>query len=255
MNPTLSRSALFYPFHLCAPRTLETLLARYQVIHFRDYMALRLTPLAGTLAYQDRMGDGYPDLVKAGRLVQGHHVSGALDKTATEAVERDLADPLWRSLFHEALANDRRFQRGLFDLTHSMRIGQSLVAGPAALLRLLESNRVQSPVTVARIQYLAGPSLTVEQAYEFEYGLAMLKTSAAQFHTIRLAQAQALQPVTDSYAHYLLLTQTLRRDAVDIGNDYIDSSTGQPTPHQSVGFPQGLGIDSPEPPNPDEMTA
>ena len=234
MTPTLSRSALFHPFHLCAPQTLKALLSLYQTIHFRDYMALRLTSMAGTTAYQDRMGDSYPDLVETGRLVQGHRVSGPLDQAALDAVNRDLADPDWRTVFHEALSNDRRFQRGLFDLTHSMRIGQSLVPGPAALLRLLESSRALYPCAVTRIQRLAGQALTLEEAYEFEYGMALLKTSASQVHTIRLARAHDLLPVTDSHSHHTLLGHTLRRDNVDLGNAYIDSSIRQPASRNSV---------------------
>jgi hypothetical protein len=141
MNALSSRNALFHPFHLCAPHTLEALLARYDAVHFRDYMALRLTPLMGTMAYQDRMGDEHPMLVTSGRLVQGYPVSGPLDETAAAAIDRDLSDSRWRTLFHDGLRNDRRFQRGLFDLTHAMRIGSSLVPGPAALLRLLEPDR------------------------------------------------------------------------------------------------------------------
>ena len=36
--------ALYYPFHLCHERTLERLLKEYSVVHFRDFMALQLTP-------------------------------------------------------------------------------------------------------------------------------------------------------------------------------------------------------------------
>jgi hypothetical protein len=75
----------------------------------------------------------------------------------------------------------------------------------------------------------------LEEAYEFEYGLALLKTSAAQVYTVRLAQTHDLLPVTDSHWHYTLLNQTLRRDARNIGNDYIDSSIKEPAPDQSVG--------------------
>ncbi|MBI4002950.1 MAG: hypothetical protein HY348_14365 [Nitrospira defluvii] len=235
MNPTLSRSALFYPFHLCAPRTLEALLARYQSIHFRDYMALRLTPLMGTMAYQDRMGDDHPTLVEAGRLVQGYPVSGPLNPAATAAVDRDLGDPCWRALFHEAMRSDRRFQRGLFDLTHAMRIGQALVPGPAALLRLLEANRADSPCSVALLQGLARPSLTLEEAYAFEYGLALLKTAAAQVYTIRLAQQHDLLPVTDSHSHFALLSHALAREGLDLGNDYVGMATGHLAPHHTIG--------------------
>lgn len=237
MNPTPSRNALFYPFHLCAPRTLEVLLARYHSIHFRDYMALRLTPLMGTMAYQDRMGDDHPTLVTAGRLVQGYNVSGPLDQAATAAVDRDLGDVRWRGLFHEAMQHDRRFQRGLFDLTHAMRIGQALVPGPAALLRLLEASRAGSPCTVALVQGLARPTLTLEEAYEFEYGLALLKTAAAQLYTIRLARQHGLVPVTDSHSHLALLSHTLAREDLDLDNEYV----GMPTAHSVQ-------------PSPDEMT-
>lgn len=211
------------------------MLARYQSIHFRDYMALRLTPLMGTMAYQDRMGDDHPTLVESGRLVQGYSVSGPLDPCARAAVDRDLGDPRWRALFHEALRNNRRFQRGLFELTHAMRIGPALVPGPAALLRLLEADRAESPCTVAMVQGLARPSLTLEEAYEFEYGLALLKTSAAQVYTIRLAEEQQLLPVTDSHSHYALLNQTLMREGLDLGNACIGITTEHEAPHHTLG--------------------
>ncbi|MFO0730410.1 MAG: hypothetical protein U0361_05340 [Nitrospiraceae bacterium] len=102
-------------------------------------MALRLTPLTGLTAYQDRMGDNHPELVTAGRIVQGHAVGDILDKEAVAWIDRTLADEQWRRRWHDALATDRRFQRGLFDLTHAMRIGQHTVPGPAALLRLLDA--------------------------------------------------------------------------------------------------------------------
>ena len=141
------RHALFYPFHLCAPGTLEYLLEHYGSLHFRDYMALRLTPFMGTTAYQDRMGDEHPDLVSNGRIVQGYAVSGPLDDTAVAEIDRDFSDPAWRGLFHAGLQADRRFQRGLFDLTHAMRIGSTPVPGPAALLRLLEPQRATGVVS------------------------------------------------------------------------------------------------------------
>ena len=222
------------------------MLARYHSIHFRDYMALRLTPLMGTMAYQDRMGDDHPTLLESGRLVQGYPVSGSLDQAARDAVDRDLGDARWRTLFHEALRNDRRFQRGLFDLTHAMRIGQALVPGPAALLRLLEMDRADSSCTVAIVQGLARPTLTLEEAYEFEYGLALLKTSAAQVYTIRLAQDRDLLPVTDSHSHYALLSQTLMREGLDLGNASIDMATGMESAHHAIGSPTTVsneGID------------
>ena len=228
MNASSSRNALFHPFHLCAPHTLEALLARYDTVHFRDYMALRLTPLMGTTAYQDRMGDEHPTLVTSGRLVQGYPVSGPLDETAAAGIDRDLSDSYWRTLFHDGLRNDRRFQRGLFDLTHAMRIGSSLVPGPAALLRLLEPDRAAVFSTVALVQRLAKPPLTLEEAYQFEYGLALLKTAAAQVYTIRLARAHNLVPVTDSHTHHVLLSRTLARERIDLAHESIGASVEAP---------------------------
>src|SRR5690348_522434 len=60
-------AALYYPFHLCHQRTLERLLEKHTAVHFRDYMALQLTAMAGLTAYADRMGDQHPDLVRLGR--------------------------------------------------------------------------------------------------------------------------------------------------------------------------------------------
>lgn len=221
MTSSPIRNALFYPFHLCAPDTLDYLLAHYGAIHFRDYMALRLTPFMGTTAYQDRMGDGHPDLVISGRIVQGHPVSGPLDDAAIAEINRDCADPQWRTLFHAGLQEDRRFQRGLFDLTHSMRIGSALVPGPAALLQLLEPQRASERWTVALVQQLARSSATLEEAYRFEYGLALLKTAAAQVYTRRLAYAHGLVPVTDSKTHHALLSRSMAREGVELPNDYI----------------------------------
>ena len=108
-------NALYYPFHLCHERTLEHLLKEYTIVHFRDFMALQLTPFMGTTAFPDRMGDYYPQLLEAGRIIQGHNVSGTLPPDVIAAVNHDLADPTWRSIFHEALSDDYRFQGTLFD--------------------------------------------------------------------------------------------------------------------------------------------
>ncbi|MGH8647498.1 MAG: hypothetical protein ACREX4_24785, partial [Gammaproteobacteria bacterium] len=149
-----SRHALYYPFHLCHERTLQRLLADYSSLHFRDYMALQVTAMSGTTAYMDRMGNAHPELVASGRIVQGYSVSGPLDGDATTAVSRDLADETWRSEFHASLASDRRFQRGLFNLTHGVRIGTDTVPGPAALLRLVEASRQHRPYSVQELQRL-----------------------------------------------------------------------------------------------------
>jgi hypothetical protein len=212
MMTETKRSAIYYPFHLCHEQTLARLLNDYASVHFRDYMALQLTKMSGTTAYADRMGDAHKDLVESGRIVQGHSVSGPLDDDMTAAVDRDLAAATWRARFHRALIDDRRFQRGLFELTHSMLIGSTLVPGPAAWLRLIEAHREFQPYSVARLQMLSRGRLTLNEGYDYEYAFALVKTSAALHYTIRLATGHDVEAVTDSQAHYDLLECIRLRD-------------------------------------------
>jgi len=212
MNRPRAPHALFYPFHLCHPDTLAQLLTRFATVHFRDFMALQLTPMSGMTAFQDRMGMGFPDLIESGRLVQGYDVSGPLPPIVAAAIDRDLRDPLWRAGFHTALRQDRRLQRGLFGLSHSLRIGDSLVPGPAALLRLMGDSFRQQGYDLARVRGLCRSNVTLEEGYHFEYGLALVKTSASLVYTQTLALAHQLQPVTDSPAHFSLYAQSCVRE-------------------------------------------
>jgi hypothetical protein len=205
--------ALFYPFHLCHPDTLTRLLARFATVHFRDFMALQLTPMSGVTAFQDRMGMGFPDLIASGRLVQGYDVSGPLGPTVAAAIDRDIQDSLWRDCFHAALCRNRRFQRGLFEPSHSLRIGDSLVPGPAALLRLMSHSFRRQAYDLARVRGLCRKNLTLEEGYDFEYGLALVKTAASLVYTQTLASAHRLQPVTDSPAHFALYAQSCLRES------------------------------------------
>jgi hypothetical protein len=212
MNRLRAPHALFYPFHLCHPETLARLLTRFITVHFRDFMALQLTPMSGMTAFQDRMGMNFPDLIESGRLVQGYNVSGPLLPAVAAAIDRDLHDPLWRARFHTALRWDRRLQRGLFEPSHSLRIAESLVPGPAALLRLMDDSFRQSPFDLDRVRILSKSRLTLEEGYLFEYGLALVKTSASLVYTQTLALAHQLQPVTDSPAHFSLYAQSCARE-------------------------------------------
>jgi hypothetical protein len=221
MNATTLPDALYYPFHLCHPGTLELMLGRYATVHFRDYMAIQLTPLTGTTAYQDRMGDQFPDFVRAGRIVQGYHVSGPLTGELAEAVDRDLSDFTWRTKFHQALSEDRRFQRGLFDVAHSMLIGRRLVPGPAVLLTLLDARWPTQALTLEDVRRLSRSAASLEEAYAYEYGLAMVKTSAALRVTYQLAQAHLLRPVTDSRAHHDLFVYSLARERLLLAHDLL----------------------------------
>jgi len=191
---------------------LARLLTRFATVHFRDFMALQLTPMSGMTAFQDRMGMSFPDLIESGRLVQGYDVSGPLPPTVAGAIDRDLHDPLWRARFHTALRRDRRLQRGLFEPSHSLRIGDSLVPGPAALLRLMDDSFRQQAYDLGRVRALSKSSVTLEEGYYFEYGLALVKTSASLVYTQTLAQAHQLQPVTDSPAHFALYAQSCTRE-------------------------------------------
>ncbi len=212
MNRHRAPHALFYPFHLCHSETLTRLLTRFATVHFRDFMALQLTPMSGMTAFQDRMGMSFPDLIESGRLVQGYDVSGPLPPTMAAVIDRDLHDPLWRVRFHMALRQDRRLQRGLFEPSHSLRIGDSLVPGPAALLRLMDDSFRQHSYDLGRVRALSKRSLALEDGYRFEYGLALVKTSASLAYTQTLALAHQLQPVTDSPAHFTLYAQSCIRE-------------------------------------------
>ncbi len=276
---TADRDALYYPFHLCSEDTLMGLLQRFHTVHFRDYMALQLTPFLGTTAFQDRMGDSFPQLVTAGRLVQGHSTSGPLDEDMEHAVDQDLADPVWRNLFHHSFREYRRFQRGLFDPSHGITIGRTMVPGPAALLQLMDPMRAASAVTVEsvrlwsargegasrrgqggagekgegasrRAQGGAGEkgegasrraqgdadktNMCMSEHYEFEYGLALIKTSASNLWTVRIGCSRDLTVATESIGHYELLERTLHRSGVKLVNHLL-AKTDHPTPIQRCG--------------------
>ena len=167
------------------------------------------------------MGNAHPDLVASGRIVQGYSVSGPLDGDAIAAVNRDLTDETWRSEFHASLLNDRRFQRGLFNLAHGVKIGPATVPGPAALLRLVETSRKHRPFSLQELQRLSARQLSLEEGYDYEYGLGLVKTSAALVYTIRLSLHHGLIAVTDSEGHFRLLERTCMRDQVSINNRWI----------------------------------
>jgi len=221
MKPALHTDALFYPFHLCHAETLRRLLSRFQRVHFRDYMALRLSAFSGTTAYEDRMGGIFPELVTSGRIIQGQNVSGSLTDETRDAIDRDLADRDWRTLFHQAFKEDRRVQRGLFDPTHAMSIGRDLVPAPAALLRLMSDEFQHHPFTVAEVQAQSAGRLSGDGAYRFEYGLALMKTAAALRYTITLADTHHLAAATDSSAHCHLLSRTLAREGLTLSNHLV----------------------------------
>ncbi|HSA62865.1 MAG TPA: hypothetical protein VLE03_11570 [Nitrospiraceae bacterium] len=216
--------ALFYPFHLCHQRTLALLLERFSCVHFRDYMALQVGPFFGTTAYPDRMGDSFPEVMAAGRLKQGYNVSGPLNREASTAVDRDLCDPAWRNLFHNALREGGRFQRGLFDEGILGESGSTQTHEPSTLNRLRKDGFEAECFTVEDLRQLSQRRLTGAQAERFDYGLALLKTSASLVYTLQLAAAERLAVATDSHAHFVLLARMIERDGITIENHWIERS-------------------------------
>lgn len=168
--------------------------------------------MCGMTAFQDRMGMSFPELVDSGRLVQGYDVSGPFSPAVAAAIDRDLRDRQWRARFHQALCRDRRLQRGLFEPSHSLRIGDSLMPGPAALLRLMDDSFGQHCYDLDQVRAFSKRSLTLEEGYHHEYGLALVKTSASLVYTQTLALINQLQPVTDSPAHFSLYAQSCDRE-------------------------------------------
>ena len=154
----------------------------------------------------------FPDLIESKRLAQGYDVSGPLPLPVAAAIDRDLCDSLWRARFHTALCHDRRLQRGLFEPSHSLRIGSNLVPGPAALLRLMDESFRQRAYNLDQVRALSMIRLSLEEGYHYEYGAALVKTSAALVYTQTLTQAYQLQPVTDSPAHFSLYAQSCIRE-------------------------------------------
>jgi hypothetical protein len=216
---------LFYPFHLCHERTLHWLLERYEQVHFRDYMAIQVSPFCGTTAFPERMGDSFADLLASGRLVQGYNVSGSLNRDTSDAVDRDLTDPTWRALFHKALVENRRFQRGLFDGADIIGHAKDGIDEPALMVRLKDVSFEATPFTVASIRELSRRRLIGRAADLFDYGLALLKTSASLMYTIQLATAQQLDVATDSRAHFTLLARFLERTGVTTKNIAVEQGT------------------------------
>lgn len=211
-------NALFYPFHLCHERTLTRLLADYHIVHFRDFMALQLTPMMGTTAFPDRMGDYHPEHLKAGRILQGYNVSGSMKPEALSAVNRDLSGAQWRHLFQESLLNDRRFQRGLFADPKEQTTKRSEADIKPEWLKFTEKEWGATPFDVEAIQTLSRQRLQGKNADRFEYGWALIKTSASLVYTIQLCHQLNLVAVTDSSAHYHLLARISDRDGIILEN-------------------------------------
>jgi hypothetical protein len=214
-------NALYYPFHLCHERTLQRLLEDYQTVHFRDFMALQLTPMMGTTAFPDRMGDYHPELLKAGRIVQGYNLSGSMKPETVSAVNRDLADHQWRSLFQESLLNDHRFQRGLFADPQDSKMQPPNARHDPEWLQFRGMEWADKSSDVEMVQTLSRHQLQGDEAAYFEYGWALIKTAASLIYTIQLCHQLNLVAATDSASHHRLLAETCERDQIDMENSGV----------------------------------
>lgn len=211
-------NALYYPFHLCHEKTLHRLFAEFEQVHFRDFMALQLTPMVGTTAFPDRMGDAYPEYLEAGRIVQGHNLSGSMSPEVMASVDQDLQDPIWRKRFHEFLVSDYRFQRGLFDDSQLQKVKNCNQRETPVLLAFKKTDWIDTPYRVETVQALSRKPLAAQDSSQFEYGFALIKTSASLVYTIQLCQQRNLVAVTDSGSHHRLLARTCTRKRIDLAN-------------------------------------
>ncbi len=213
--------AIFYPFHLCHEKTLTRLLQSYDQIHFKNFLAIQLTPLAGTTAFEDRMGDYHPELLDSQHIVQGYDVSGPLSPEIAHWVNADLQDPRWRTLFHRSLKQDLRFREGLFGKTQGTSLNPEFGSRPNSGETMLKESMLTKNFTVKMVQELSKQPITSKNQDEFDYGFSLVKTSASLAYTYQLANTYNLQPVTDSFSHFLLFHRTIQRHEYSLVNTYI----------------------------------
>jgi hypothetical protein len=76
--------------------------------------------------------------------------------------------------------------------------------------------------SVSEIGRLSRQPLTGVAGDAFDYGMALLKTSAALVYTVHLATAHDVAVATDSRAHFALLTHTAQRDGIALDNCVIE---------------------------------
>jgi len=181
-------------------------------------MALQLTPMVGTTAFPDRMGDDHPELLQTGRIAQGYNVSGALSSGASDAVNRDLADTQWRGLFQEFLLHNYRFQRGLFPEPQNPSNGPVETQAEPEWVQFDGIEWANTPFQVETVQALSRQRPGGKDTAHFEYAWALVKTAASLFYTIHLCHQLNVSAVTDSSAHYHLLEHTCEREQIPLIN-------------------------------------
>src|SRR5207245_55141 len=94
-------------------------------------------------------------------------------------------DREWREMFHLAVRNDVRFQRGL-------------VPEDTELTPWLRAAWTEWQVTLAEVRQMSRLKLDPERAIALEYGLMLVKTSASLWYTIQLCLTY--EPASDRSA-------------------------------------------------------
>ena len=147
-------------------------------------MALQLSPLAGTIAFSDRMGDAHPDLVKAGRIIQGHSVSGPLSSDTENAINRDLSRSnlaIGFSRSHTERSSSSTKSCELFS-----RCPRKQYWSQQILMRYLTYKRQEWESTifdVERVKTLSGKLLFDDEKILYDYGMALIENiSFAAIH-------------------------------------------------------------------------
>ncbi|UCH91904.1 MAG: hypothetical protein JSU60_04205 [Nitrospirota bacterium] len=77
---------------------------------------------------------------------------------------------------------------------------------------------MDQPFQVERVQTLSRHRLQKQEAVYFEYGWALIKTAVSLIYTIQLCDQLNLVAATDSPSHHRLLTQTCKRDQIELKN-------------------------------------
>jgi len=201
MEAAAQPEALYYPYHVCSEATLLRLLNRYRRVHFRDPNDLRLTPLQAPVPIARRMGDLFPTLLAKGKIVQGYAFPSPPDDVMRHQIDADLADLIWRTIFHNGLVLDEQFRRGLDNRPiQAALFAETWKDHPLDLdyvTSLLWGLSAESPVAT--------------------YGLMTVTTSSALWQTARLSHEGRLTAVTDSRIHHALFDRALAREKDAIG--------------------------------------
>jgi hypothetical protein len=92
------------------------------------------------------------------------------------------------------------------------------------MVRLKDVSFEATPFTVASIRELSRRRTIGRDGDLFDYGLALLKTSASLVYTIQLATAGQLGVATDSHTHFALLARFIERTGIMIENRSVGQS-------------------------------